>query len=132
MTQSTFSRKTVIWGLNCISFLSLQGSSVFFRLREGSENLLTFQQPDGCIHLRIRQVLFPAGIDLFEASSCGLASSLTFPTTPGEEVWLVVAPDGFSPLLLEFNYYATLMGHEWTGTVPSEEMSWGGVKALYR
>lgn len=67
-------------------------------------------------------------------ADCGSPATLTVETNPGEViVWWVgptvfASPDG-TP---EFPYFATLTGHEWDPPVPTEEVSWGGVKALYR
>ncbi len=65
---------------------------------------------------------------------CNNPETITIATTDNEVIyWLVlpwsfVSPDGTS----EFTYFATLTGHVWDPPVPSEELSWGGVKALYR
>jgi hypothetical protein len=74
----------------------------------------------------------PYVIDILELTSCGVTASMTFATIPGEEIWLVVAPTTVWHPVLEYTYIATLTGHDWTPPVPNEEMSWGGVKALYR
>lgn len=74
----------------------------------------------------------PYEIDLFDVTSCGVPVSFTFPTTPGEEIWLVVAAGNVYGPVGEFDYFATLSGHVWDPPVASEEMSWGGVKALFR
>ena len=69
--------------------------------------------------------------ELLEVSSCGVPATLSFPTTPGEEIWLIVAPITVWGAVTEYTYTATLIGHVF-GVVPNEEVNWGGVKALYR
>jgi len=71
-------------------------------------------------------------IDIFEVAYCGEPVTMTFQVTEGEELWLATQARGFQFPNTEFTYFATLSGHYWIPPVPNEDMSWGGVKALYR
>jgi|GEM_PF-2677479 len=57
--------------------------------------------------------------------------TLTFPVTAGEEVWLWMGPYDFTAPVPEFTYFMTVTNNTFD-TVPSEAMSWGGVKSMYR
>ena len=69
-----------------------------------------------------------------ETTGCAEAV-LSFPVTAGEEVWLWVGPTEFAApegtVVREFYYVMTVdnLAYE---VVPTEEMSFGGVKSLYR
>ena len=66
-------------------------------------------------------------------ADCNAPATLTITGyTPGDPVWLWVGPTECSGPVTEFPYFATLTGHEFNLPVPSEDISWGGVKALYR
>lgn len=65
---------------------------------------------------------------------CNIPQTITIATTENEVIYWLVAPWHFSSPdgTSEFPYVATLTGHLWDPPVPTEEVSWGGVKALYR
>ncbi len=63
-------------------------------------------------------------------ANCGTATTLSFPVTAGEEIWLWVGPTTFTGPVTEFTYFMTVSNNEF-GTVPNEDMSWGGVKTLF-
>jgi hypothetical protein len=68
-------------------------------------------------------------------ADCGVPATLVVPANPSGIFYFLVKPVAIDPPpfpVFEFTYYATLTGHEWDEPVPQEEMSWGGVKALYR
>lgn len=70
-------------------------------------------------------------VELDAIARCGNPRTLTFPVTAGEEIWLWVGPTTFSGPVTEFNYFMTVTNNTFD-IVPAEEMSWGGVKSLYR
>ena len=75
------------------------------------------------------------GVEL-QAETTGCAEAvLEFSVTAGEEVWLWVGPTTFEApagtTVREFDYCATVTNNMYD-VVPNEEMSFGGVKALYR
>lgn len=75
------------------------------------------------------------GVEL-QAETTGCAEAvLEFPVVAGEEVWLWVGPTDFvapeGTNVREFYYFATVSNNMFD-VVPNEEMSFGGVKALYR
>ncbi len=74
----------------------------------------------------------PAVAELFVIASCGTPTTLSFPVTAGEEIWLWVGPSTFSGPVNEFTYFATLTNNYFDAPVPIEDKNWGGVKALYR
>jgi hypothetical protein len=57
--------------------------------------------------------------------------TLSFPVTEGEEIWLWVGPYDWTSPVSEFTYFMTVTNNTFD-TVPSEGMSWGGLKVLYR
>lgn len=64
-------------------------------------------------------------------ADCEAPATLTFPMEAGQEEWLWVGPTTFSGPVTEFTYYMTVTNNTFD-TVPAREMSWGGVKSLYR
>lgn len=70
-------------------------------------------------------------VELSAIANCDAPASLVFPVTENEVVWLWVGPTVFGPPLLEWNYYMYVSNNIFD-VVPTEEMSFGGVKALYR
>ena len=64
-------------------------------------------------------------------ADCGAPGTLIFPVFEGQEVWLWVGPTTFSGPVTEFSYFMTVTNNTFE-TVPSEGMSWGRVKSLYR
>jgi len=71
-------------------------------------------------------------VELQGNADCGLPAVLSFPVTAGEEVWLWVGPTEFTGPVTEFPYFATLTNNYFDVPVASEDISWGGVKSLYR
>jgi hypothetical protein len=71
------------------------------------------------------------GIELSATADCEAPATLTFPVTAGEEIWLFTAPTTFEGPVTEFTYFMTVSNNTFD-TVPSEGMSWGQVKSLYR
>ncbi len=70
-------------------------------------------------------------VELEAICSYSNPQTLTFPVMAGEEIWLWVGPVDFSGPVTEFTYFMTVSNNTFD-IVPNEEMSWGGVKALYR
>ena len=64
-------------------------------------------------------------------ADCYTAATMTVTGDPGTDTWLWVGPTIYNGPQMEFPYILTLDGHH-VGVVSTEEMSWGGVKALYR
>lgn len=71
------------------------------------------------------------GVDLQATPSCGDPQTLSFPVSAGMEYWLWVGPQTYSGPVNEFNYFMTVDNNAFE-VVPAEDMSWGGVKSLYR
>ena len=70
-------------------------------------------------------------VEIETYASCFWTETMTFPVTAGEEVWLRVEPAYDFGYLDEFIYVMTVSNNAFD-VVPTEKMSWGGVKALYR
>jgi hypothetical protein len=62
---------------------------------------------------------------------CDVPATLSFPVTTGEEIWLWTGPTTFEGPVNEFTYFMTVSNNMFD-VVPSEGMSWGKVKSLYR
>jgi len=62
---------------------------------------------------------------------CGAPGTLTFPVTAGNYQWLWVGPNSFTGPVTEFTYFMTVSNNTFD-VVPTEGMSWGQVKSLYR
>jgi len=71
------------------------------------------------------------GVELQGLPACGTPATLSFPVSAGEEVWLWVGAAAYSGPVTEFAYFMTVDNNAFD-TVPAEDMSWGGVKSLYR
>jgi hypothetical protein len=71
------------------------------------------------------------GVELQAEAGCEAPATLSFPVVAGEEIWLWVGPTTFTGPVTEFTYFMTVSNNTFD-TVPAEEISWGGVKALYR
>jgi len=71
------------------------------------------------------------GVELQEYPACGMPTTLTFPVTAGEEIWLWVGPSTFTGPVTEFTYFMTVSNNTFD-TVPNEDMNWGQVKSLFR
>lgn len=65
-------------------------------------------------------------------AGCEAPAAMQVTGDPGTLTWLWVGPTEFTGPVNEFPYTLVLNGHEWDPPVPTEELSWGGVKALYR
>ena len=126
----------------------LCGTSGWYLSPEGWENRDTdwyrlFALADGLMEFAVESEhpclifkLFPldcaeVAVELQAAVDCEAPGTLSFPVTAGEEIWLWVGPSTFSGPVAEFPYFMTVSNNQFD-VVPSEEMSWGGVKALYR
>ncbi len=70
-------------------------------------------------------------VDLQAIADCDAPGTLIFPVTAGEEIWLWVGPTIFNGPVTEFTYFMTVSNNTFD-VVPNEDMSWGGVKSLYR
>jgi hypothetical protein len=70
-------------------------------------------------------------VELEAVAYCFSPTTLTFPVTAGEEIWLWTGPTTFEGPVTEFTYFATISNNLFD-VVPTDEMSFGGVKALYR
>jgi hypothetical protein len=70
-------------------------------------------------------------VELEALVRCGTPATLSFPVVAGEEIWLWVGPTALSGPVTEFPYFMTVSNNTFD-VVPNEEMSWGGVKSLYR
>ena len=70
-------------------------------------------------------------VELQAEAGCQQPATLSFPVTAGEEIWLWTGPTTFNGPVNEFTYFATLSNNLFD-VVPTDEMSFGGVKALYR
>ncbi len=75
------------------------------------------------------------GVELQAETTGCVEASLTFDVTAGEEVWLWVGPTAFiapeGTVVREFLYFATVDNIAYD-VVPTEEMSFGDVKSLFR
>jgi hypothetical protein len=71
------------------------------------------------------------GAELQATADCELPGTLSFPVTAGEEIWLWTGPTTFTGPVTEFTYFMTVTNNMFD-VVPADEMSFGGVKALYR
>ncbi len=58
-------------------------------------------------------------------------TALSYQTTPGLEVWLWVGPSTFSGPVNEYTYFLRVCGIQYD-TVPTEKVSWGSMKEMYR
>ena len=58
-------------------------------------------------------------------------TTLSYPTTPGQEIWLWVGPSTFSGPGYEYTYFLRVCGIQYE-VVPAEKTSWGAVKGMYR
>ena len=58
-------------------------------------------------------------------------TTLNYPTTPGMEIWLWVGPSSYSGPVNEYTYFLRVDGIQYD-TVPTEKISWGYVKEMYR
>jgi hypothetical protein len=70
-------------------------------------------------------------VELETVTTYDTPGTLSFPVVAGEEIWLWVGPTAFSGYVNEFIYIMTVSNNEFD-VVPTEGVSWGGVKALYR
>ena len=70
-------------------------------------------------------------VEIQTIADCYAPGTLTFPVTAGEEIWLWVGPTVFTGPVSEFIYTMAVSNNTFA-VVPTEDMSWGGVKALYR
>lgn len=70
-------------------------------------------------------------VELSAIANCDAPATLSFPVVQDEEIWLWVGPTVFGPPLLEWEYIMYVSNNIFN-VVPTEEMSFGGVKALYR
>jgi hypothetical protein len=71
------------------------------------------------------------GVELQAVAGCEAPATLSFPVTAGEEVWLWIGPTTFTGPVTEFTWYATFSNNLFD-VVPTDDMTFGGVKALYR
>ena len=71
------------------------------------------------------------GVELQATCNFADPATLTFSVTAGEEIWLWVGPTVFSGPVTEFTYFMTVTNNQFD-VVPTEGLSWGQVKALYR
>jgi len=71
------------------------------------------------------------GVELMAETFCDVPATLSFPVTTGEEIWLWTGPTTFEGPFNEFTYFMTVSNNMFN-VVPSEGMSWGKVKSLYR
>ena len=71
------------------------------------------------------------GVELQAVADCGMPATLSFPVTEGEVVWLWIGPTTFTGPVVNFTWFATFSNNLFN-VVPTDEMSFGGVKALYR
>lgn len=71
------------------------------------------------------------GVELSAQTQCHTMAELVFPVTAGEEIWLWVGPADFSGPVSEFTYFMTVTNNMFD-VVPSEAVSWGQVKSMYR
>jgi hypothetical protein len=71
------------------------------------------------------------GVELQEEAGCEVPAIMSFPVFAGEEIWLWVGPMASLSTVMEFTYFMTVSNNMFD-VVPAEEMSWGGVKSLYR
>ncbi len=60
-----------------------------------------------------------------------IAGTISYPTSPGMEIWLWVGPNTFSGPVYEYTYFLHVCGIMWE-VLPTENSSWGALKALYR
>ncbi len=58
-------------------------------------------------------------------------TTINYLTSPGEEYWLWVGPADFGGPVTEYSYEMHVCGVS-GGPVPTEKVSWGSVKSLYR
>ncbi len=70
-------------------------------------------------------------VELQATADCEAPATLTFPVTEGEEIWLWLGPTTFTGPVTEYRYFATV-SNNFYDVVPVEDMSFGGVKALFR
>jgi len=71
------------------------------------------------------------GVELSAVAGCEAPATMSFPVTAGEEIWLWTGPTTFEGPVNEFTYFMTVSNNMFD-VVPSEGMSWGKVKSLYR
>ena len=71
------------------------------------------------------------GVELQAIADCDAPATLAFAVTAGEQVWLWIGPTTYTGPVLEYDYFMTVSNNVFD-VVPTEEMSFGGVKALYR
>ena len=64
-------------------------------------------------------------------ADCLAPVTLTIPVSAGQEVWLWVGPTVFGPPLAEWNY-SMFVSNNTYDVIGTEDMSFGGVKALFR
>ena len=70
-------------------------------------------------------------VELQALVRCGNPVTLSFPVVAGEEIWLWVGPATFSGPVTEFTYFMTVSNNTFD-IVPTEGISWGQVKSLFR
>lgn len=70
-------------------------------------------------------------VELQVTADCEDPATLSFPVIEGEEIWLWIGPTTFGGPVTEYRYFATLSNNMFN-VVPDEDMSFGGVKALFR
>jgi len=81
-------------------------------------------------------VLMPPDCSLVEvvayvtAEPC-VPTVLSYPTVPGEEVWLWVGPTTFDGPVYEYDYFLHVCGAQYD-VIPTENASWGAVKEMFR
>jgi hypothetical protein len=71
------------------------------------------------------------GVEIQATADCEEPATLSFPVLGGEEIWLWIGPTAFTGPVTEYRYFATLSNNTFD-VVPVEDMSFGGVKALFR
>jgi len=64
-------------------------------------------------------------------ADCDAPATITIPVSAGQEVWLWIGPTTFTGPVTEYNYSMYVTNNEFS-VIGTEEMSFGGVKALFR
>lgn len=100
--------------------------------RETGEMEVTLEPEYPCLLIKLSSTdCATAQPQVFNDADCGEPGTVTFAVTEGQEVWLWVGPMDFTGPVTEFTYFMSVSNNMFN-VVPSEEKSWGGVKALYR
>ncbi len=64
-------------------------------------------------------------------ANCQAPATISIPVTAGQEVWLWIGPTTFTGPVTEYNYSMYVTNNEFS-VVGTDEMTFGGVKALFR